>query len=111
MPAKRLKIVSISSEVAPYSKTGGLGDVARSLPKALKRLGHNVICITPLYGQVIDKKKNDLKLIYENIKVYLNSKDAIRVNYWKGYSMKGLPIYFIENKKYFSKRKTLYGST
>jgi starch synthase len=109
--SKKLKIVSISSEVAPFSKTGGLGDVARSLPKALKRLGHNVLCITPLYGQVIDKKKNDLKLIHENVKVYLNSKDAIRVNYWKGYLMNGLPIYFIENKKYFSKRKTLYGST
>jgi starch synthase len=108
---KKLKIVSIASEVAPFSKTGGLGDVARSLPKAIKRLGHEVICITPLYGQVIDKKKNNLKLIYENVEVYLNSKDAVRVNYWKGYLMKGLPIYFIENQKYFSKRKNLYGST
>jgi starch synthase len=108
---KKLKIVSISSEVTPFSKTGGLGDVARSLPKAIKRLGHDVIVITPLYGQIIDKKKNNLKLIYENVKVYLNSKDAIRINYWKGYLMKGLPVYFIENKKYFSKRKTLYGST
>ena len=107
---KKLKIVHISSEVAPFSKTGGLADVARSLPKAIKRLGHEVIVITPMYGQVIDKDKYDLKLIYENVKVYLNSKEAIRVNYWKGYSMENLPIYFIECKKYFSKRKTLYGS-
>ena len=42
---KKLKIVHVSSEVAPFSKTGGLGDVARSLPKALKRLGHDVILI------------------------------------------------------------------
>ena len=108
---KKLKIVSISSELAPFSKTGGLGDVARSLPKAVKRLGHNVICITPLYGQIIDKKKNNLKLIHENVKVYLNSEDAVRINYWKGYLMNGLPVYFIENKKYYSKRKSLYGST
>ncbi len=108
---KNLKIVHISSEVAPYSKTGGLADVARSLPKALKRLGHEVIVITPLYGQVINTKKHNLKLIYKDIEVYLNSKEAIRINYWKGYLMEGLPIYFIENKKYFSQRKTLYGST
>ena len=53
---KKLKIVHISSEVAPFSKTGGLADVARSLPKAQKRLGHEVIVITPFYGQIIDKK-------------------------------------------------------
>ncbi|MFH1427925.1 MAG: glycogen/starch synthase [Patescibacteria group bacterium] len=108
---KKLKIVSISSEVAPYSKTGGLGDVARSLPKALKRLGHDVKVITPLYGQLISKKKYNLKLVYENVKVYLNSEEAVRINYWQGYLMPGLPIYFIENKKYFSARKKLYGST
>lgn len=110
MPNKKLKIVSIASEVAPYSKTGGMADVTRSLPKALKRLGHDVLAITPLYGQVIDKKANNLKLLYKNVKIYLNSKDRVCVNYWKGYMMKGLPIYFVENKKYFSRRKTLYGS-
>ncbi|MFH1522974.1 MAG: glycogen/starch synthase [Patescibacteria group bacterium] len=107
---KKLKIVSISAEVAPFSKTGGLADVARSLPKAIKRLGHEVIVITPLYGKIINKKKNDLKLVYSNIKVFLNSREAVRINYWKGYLMEGLPIYFIENKKYFSQRKSLYGS-
>jgi len=111
MLKKKLKIVSISSEVAPFSKTGGLADVARSLPKAISRLGHEVIVITPLYGQVIDTKKNNLKLIYENIRVYLNSQDIVYVNYWQGQLIEGLPIYFIENKKYFSRRKNLYGST
>ncbi len=108
--SKSLKIVSISSEVAPFSKTGGLADVARSLPKALKRLGHEIIAITPLYEQTIDKKKYNLKLIYENVEIFLNSENKVTVNYWRGYLMKGLPIYFIENKKYFSKSKNLYGS-
>jgi starch synthase len=111
MSNKKFKIASISSEVSPFSKTGGLADVARSLPKAIKRLGHQVIIITPLYGKVIDKKKNNLKLIYKNIKVYLNSKESIRVNYWKGYLMEDLPVYFIENKRYFGKGKNLYGSS
>lgn len=109
--SKKLKVVSIASEVAPFSKTGGLADVARSLPKAIKRLGHDVITITPLYGRVIDKNKYNLKLIYENVDLYINSEDMVKVNYWKGYMMEGLPIYFVECPKYFSKRKTLYGSS
>ncbi|MCD4761492.1 glycogen synthase [bacterium] len=110
MAIKKLKIVSISSEISPFSKSGGLADVARSLPKAIKRLGHNIICITPLYGQVIDQKKHKLKLIHENIEIFLNSKEAVKINYWRGYLMHGLPVYFIECKKYFSKRKSLYMS-
>lgn len=107
--SKKLKIVSISSEVAPFSKTGGLGDVARSLPKAMKRLGHEVIVITPLYGQVIDKNEHKLELIYENIDIYLNSSESVKINYWRGYLMRGLPVYFVECKKYFSQKKSLYG--
>lgn len=38
--------------MAPYSKTGGLGDVAGALPKALARRGHEVCVVTPLYRQV-----------------------------------------------------------
>ncbi len=108
---KKLKVVSISSEIAPFSKTGGLADVARSLPKALRRLGHEVIAITPLYGRIMNPEDLGLELIHKDVELYLNSVDVVKVNYWKGYSMKGLPIYFVENKKYFSKRKSLYGST
>ncbi|MFA5162940.1 MAG: glycogen/starch synthase [Patescibacteria group bacterium] len=108
---KKLKIIHISSEVAPFSKTGGLADVARSLPKALHRLGHQVRIITPLYGQMIDKKKNKLKLLFANVPVFLNSAESIKVNYWQSELLPGLPVYFIENKKYFSKHKRLYGSS
>jgi len=109
--SKKLKIVSVSSEIAPFSKTGGLADVARSLPKALNRLGHDIITITPLYGQMINKREHNLKMVYENVNVILNSKESVKVNYWKGYLMEDLPVYFVEIKKYFSKRKALYGSS
>lgn len=108
---KNLKIVSISSEIHPFSKSGGLADVARSLPKALARLGHEVISITPFYGKIIDKEKYKLKKIYSNVEIYLNSTDKLKVNYWKGFAMHGLPVYFVECKKYFSQRKSLYGSS
>lgn len=93
---KILKIVHIASEVAPFSKTGGLGDVARSLPKSLSRLGHDVCLITPLYTKSINKTEYKLKLIFSNVKLRLNSDETIIVNYWQGQLLENLPVYFIE---------------
>lgn len=107
---KKLKIVHISSEVAPFSKTGGLGDVSRSLPKALSRLGHEVMIITPLYGRLIDKQEHKLRLIFSDVELWLNSEEKIKVNYWCGYLLPGLPVYFVECKKFFSKHRRIYGS-
>ncbi|MCU0678995.1 MAG: glycogen synthase [Planctomycetes bacterium] len=109
--AKKLKIVQIASEVAPFAKSGGLAEVTRSLPKALKRAGHDLIVIMPFYPEIIEPEQHGLKQIFSDVEVYLNSEDAVRINYWRGYLMKGLPIYFIENKKYFPPRKSLYGSS
>ncbi|HJU41301.1 MAG TPA: glycogen synthase GlgA [Vicinamibacterales bacterium] len=44
----------IASEAQPYSKTGGLADVAAALPKALGRLGHDVTLVTPRYRGISD---------------------------------------------------------
>src|SRR5918993_3189712 len=53
-PQKGLRILMIASEAQPFSKTGGLADVAAALPKALGRLGHDVTVVTPRYRGVID---------------------------------------------------------
>ena len=46
-----MRVAVISAEAVPYSKTGGLGDVAGALPKALKAIGVDSILITPCYWQ------------------------------------------------------------
>ncbi len=46
-----MRVAVISAEAVPYSKTGGLGDVAGALPKALKQIGVDSILITPCYWQ------------------------------------------------------------
>jgi starch synthase len=45
----KLKILFATGEVYPFSKTGGLADLSKALPKALLKLGHEVYIITPLY--------------------------------------------------------------
>ena len=50
--ATELKIAFVSAEVRPFAATGGLGDVAASLPKELRRLGHDVRLIMPNYAMV-----------------------------------------------------------
>ncbi|RJR30638.1 glycogen synthase [Candidatus Parcubacteria bacterium] len=108
---KKLKIVHIASEVDPFSKTGGLADVTRSLPKALKETDKTeIIVITPLYSEITDVNKFGLKKIIEDIKIEMSDGINIESDYWQGELAPGLQIYFIDNNKYFGKRKTLYGS-
>jgi len=45
-----LNVLLLAAEVVPFAKTGGLADVAGSLPKALKSVGHDVRVVMPRYG-------------------------------------------------------------
>ena len=47
-----MNILMIAGEVAPYAKTGGLGEVMAALPKAVRRLGHDVRVYMPRYGAI-----------------------------------------------------------
>ena len=52
-----LRVLHVASEVAPFAKTGGLGDVCGALPKALRRRGLDVRVVVPLYAGM-DLRKN-----------------------------------------------------
>ena len=47
-----IKILFLSAEVAPFAKTGGLGDIGGSLPKALADMGHDVRIVMPAYKNI-----------------------------------------------------------
>ena len=61
-PLSPLKLLFLSSEVAPFAKTGGLGDVSAALPRTLHRHGHDVRVFMPLYAR-IDRKKTQFRRV------------------------------------------------
>jgi starch synthase len=50
-----VRVLFAASEVAPFSKTGGLADVAQALPRALRRLGHDLRIVTPAYRGILEQ--------------------------------------------------------
>jgi starch synthase len=72
-----MKIAFISSEAVPYAKTGGLADVAGSLPKALEKLGCDVKLFIPKYS-VIDEAKNDLHYNWSIGEIKIKINDELR---------------------------------
>lgn len=101
-----MKILYVSSEIVPYAKTGGLADVAGSLPKHLKKLRHEIILAMPLYG-CIDKKKYKLKNIVKKMEINIGTRKAFAEVYYALLPKSNVPVYFISNE-YFFNRKGLY---
>jgi starch synthase len=101
-----LKILLVSAEVAPFAKVGGLADVAGALPKALKRLGHDVRVVMPRYGS-IDVEKYGLKPVLRDLQVPL-AQQTIPSTVLEGRIGEEVPIYFIDNAQFFA-REGMYG--
>jgi starch synthase len=109
--SKKLKILFVASEAAPFAKAGGLGDVMHSLPLALKKLGHDARIMIPRYG-TIDPKKYNLKMELSGLKVPTDQpKDypSLICNVKRYSGRKTIPAYFLENMEYYEKRANVYG--
>jgi len=98
---KHLKILSLSAEAVPFAKTGGLADVAGSLPKAIRALGHDVRVAMPRYGR-IDPAKFQLREILPAFPVPMD-KQMEEAAVLQGSIAPDVPVYFIENAKYYDR--------
>ncbi len=67
-----MNILFASAEVSPYAKAGGLGDVAAALPSALRRMGHDVRIVMPLY-HIIQLSTTDVDVLVTPFNVYLSN--------------------------------------
>lgn len=102
-----LKILFISAEVAPFAKTGGLGDIGGSLPKALRALGHDVRVFMPAYKNIEAGYPGvtSMDLVFR----VPTGAGEIETGVFTGFLPDSdVPVYFIA-QQYLFNRDTLYG--
>lgn len=109
MVKKKLNILFVSAEVTPFAKTGGLADVAGSLPKALAELGHDVRVVMPKYRMI----KGDFEYIADlPIQLGQTIETCVirmtEVPYKLNGRKKGLKVYFTDSYRLFD-RDGIYG--
>ena len=98
--SKKMQIVFASAECAPFVKTGGLGDVAGSLPAALVRAGAEVIVVVPKYATIKDEYKAQMEH-FSDFYVSLGWR-----NEYCGLEKlehDGVTYMFIDNERYFAR--------
>ena len=100
-----MKILFATSECAPFSKSGGLADVAFSLPPALAKAGNECAIITPYY-QCVKAKYADQISFVKDLGIRLGE-NVHHCGLYKG-ELDGVPVWFVENDGLFDRPK-LYG--
>ncbi len=105
---KKMKILFVGSECAPFVKVGGLGEVLYALPKALNEIGHDARTLIPKYG-IIDQEKFEFKTKVNQMHVPDLEHEDIICNVKEYSSSEGLITYFLENEEYYEKRGSVYG--
>ena len=100
-----MKVLYVTSEAYPFCKTGGLADVAGSLPPALARSGVEAAVILPLYDRIGEQWRRQM-----TFRRYIYVDLGWRHEYCGLFSLErqGVTWYFVDNEKYF-RRGRLYG--
>lgn len=97
---RKMNVVFASAEAAPFVKTGGLGDVAGSLPAALQKAGANVIVMVPLYGTISDEYKSKMEHVTE---FYVSLGWRNEYCGLERLIHNGVTYLFVDNKRYFDR--------
>ncbi len=100
-----MKVLYVASEAVPFCKTGGLADVAGSLPKALKAQGIDVRVVIPKFSAIKEEFRNNMEHVYSgSVPVSWRTK-FVGID---KYELDGVTYYFVDNEEYFY-RDGFYG--
>lgn len=102
-----MKILFVTPEAIPFAKTGGLADVAGSLPRALRQLGHDVRVILPCH-RVAERGGVSLRKGRKSVEIDMNG-TSYRGSL-KQAACDGVPYWFIDCPEFFD-REPLYGTS
>lgn len=99
-----MKVLLISSEVAPFSRSGGLGDVCGALPKALRSIGHEVRIVTPKYRDVSERRYNLREVArLKSLDIHIGG-HTFPCSVKSGFIPRPrIQVYFIDNKDFFDR--------
>jgi starch synthase len=101
----RLKLLFVTSECAPFAKTGGLADVAGALPRALRRRGIDARVVMPLYRGVPRDRLESLDGVLSVPVARGTAHGSVRLG---ALPRSDTPVYFLEHDHYYD-REHLYG--
>ncbi|XP_074582158.1 soluble starch synthase 2-2, chloroplastic/amyloplastic-like isoform X2 [Curcuma longa] len=97
-----MNVIVVAAECAPWIKTGGLGDVAGALPKALAKRGHRVMVIAPRYGNYSEPK------VIGDLKRYKVAGQDMEVTYYHAY-IDSVDFVFIDSPIFRHIENDIYG--
>ncbi|HBT78854.1 MAG: glycogen synthase GlgA [Selenomonas sp.] len=100
-----MKVLFVAAEAVPFAKTGGLADVAGSLPKELRNQGVDVRVIMPKFGKISEEFRQQMEHVYDGeLQVSWRTKfvGLDKLDY------DGVTFYFVDNEEYFN-REGFYG--
>ncbi|XP_074268643.1 granule-bound starch synthase 2, chloroplastic/amyloplastic isoform X2 [Silene latifolia] len=99
-----MNVILVAAECAPWAKTGGLGDVAGALPKALARRGHRVMVVVPRYSDYNEPQDAGVRKRYK-----VDGQD-IEVGYYQTY-IDGVDFVFIDAPVFRHLGSNIYGGS
>ena len=109
---QQLKVLFVTTEAAPFAKVGGLGEIMRTLPAALRKRGVDARVFLPKYGSA-NLERFPLKKIADGLRFVSDKEDphGLFVANILEHRLEsdGGTVYFLENMEFFEKRANVYG--
>jgi starch synthase len=107
MNRRKMRIVFVAPEMVPFAKTGGLADIAGTLPKEIQALGQEVSCFLPKYKK-IDPNRWPMKKVIDRLQVPVGTETEVG-HVFRFDDPSGVKVFLLDHPEYYG-RDELYGT-